>query len=198
MYTQAADHHDPTPYTKASGREYRLFRARSLKPGNERGCVEPPELERSSQLVTAGRDVRRWCLHTAVHPAIAHAIPCHPEHREGSFPISSHPSHLHPASIPRPPASSPPSPLLSPSSPSISIYLPPQPLSHLASTQSSPLLPPHCPFSAAPRFRISLIVNIFQFCLGENSPKQNQNAHTLKHLQKRPVSRRQNHSGRTR
>ena len=113
----------------AAGREYRLFRARALRPGNERGCVEPPELERSPQLVTAGRNVRRWCLH----------LP------------------------------------------------PPQPLSRLASTQSSPLPPPPCPLSAAPRFHISLIVNNFQFCSGGNSPKQNHNIHTNKYLQKRPI-----------
>ena len=69
MYTHAAG---ATPYrnapplhlTVAAGREYRIFCAWALRPGNERGCVEPPELERSPQLVTAGRDVRRWCLHT--------------------------------------------------------------------------------------------------------------------------------------
>ena len=90
---------------QAAGREYRLFRARTLRPGNERGCVEPPELERSPQLVTAGRNVRRWCLHPVVRPAIAHAIPCHPEHREGSPPTSSHPHSipLHPTSVPTPP-----------------------------------------------------------------------------------------------
>ena len=42
---------------QVAGREYRLFRARAHRPGNERGCVEPPELERSPQLVTAGRIV---------------------------------------------------------------------------------------------------------------------------------------------
>ena len=46
----------------AAGREGRTFRARALRPGNGRGCVEPPELESSPPPVTAGRDVRRWCL----------------------------------------------------------------------------------------------------------------------------------------
>ncbi len=138
--------------TKAAGREYRLFRARALGSGNERGCVEPPELERSPQLVTAGRDVRRWCLPTASIPRCL---------------ISSHliSSHL------------------------ISIYL------HLIAIlprHTSPypafshLSPPYH-FSAAPCFCISLNVNNFQFCLGDNSPEQNHNIHTNKYLQKRPV-----------
>ena len=157
---QASSHHGPTPCTKAAGREYRLFRARALRPGNERGCVEPPELERSPQLVTAGRDVRRWCLHSVASPAILHFIPCHLEYRESSPPTSSHP----------PPSTST------------------QPLSRLASSPSSPIPSSPCPTFAAPRFHTSLIVNNFHFCLGENSPKQNHNRHANSHLQKRPSS----------
>ena len=155
---------------QVAGREYRLFRAWALRPGNERGCVEPPELERSPQLVTAGRNVRRWCLTTAVRPAIAHAIPCHPEHREGSPPISSHPH-----SIP------PPSPL------HLATI---QPLSrhHPSSSPPTPILSPPYPFFAAPRFHISLILNNFQLRLGENAPKQNHNSLINNHLQKRPSS----------
>ena len=49
----------------AAGREWRTFRARTLRSGNGRGCFEPSELESSPPPVTAGRDVRRWCLPTA-------------------------------------------------------------------------------------------------------------------------------------
>ncbi len=168
---QAAGHYDPTPCTKAAGREYRFFRARPLRTGNERGCVEPPVLERSPQLVTAGRNVRRWCLHTAVRPAFLHSVPYHPEHREGSPSTSSHPH-----SIP------PPSPL------HLATI---QPLSrhHPSSSPPTPILSPPYPFFATPRFCTLLIFNYFQLCLGENSPKQNHNLHTNNHLQKRPVSK---------
>ena len=74
LCTVAIGHHDPTPCTKAAGREYRLFRARALRPGNERGCVEPPELERSPQLVTAGHCVRRWC-HVLPGPSMSCPTP---------------------------------------------------------------------------------------------------------------------------
>ena len=92
--TKAAGHYDPTPCTKAAGREYRLFRARALRPGNERGCVEPPELERSPQLVTAGRNVRRWCLLTASIPRrlisiYLHLIAILPRHTS-LYPAFSH------------------------------------------------------------------------------------------------------------
>ena len=79
---------------QASGREYRLVRARALSPGNERGCVEPPELERSPQLVTAGRNVRRWCLLTASIPRrlisiYLHLIAILPRHTS-LYPAFSH------------------------------------------------------------------------------------------------------------
>ena len=89
----------------AAGREYRLFRARALRPGNERGCVEPPELERSPQLVTAGRDVRRWCLLTASIPRrliSSHLISSHlhlpPPNRYPASPHLSLPRLLPPVS----------------------------------------------------------------------------------------------------
>ena len=41
----------------------------------------------------------------------------------------------------------------------------------------------------APRFCILLIASHFQLCFGENSPKQNHNLLTDKHLQKRPFQK---------
>ena len=138
---QAAGHHDPTLCTVAAGREYRLFRARALRPGNERGCVEPPELERSPQLVTAGRDVRRWCLHSVASPAILHFIPCHLEHCESSPPTS-------------PPPTSPP-PI-----PSTSIYLPPTTIPPCIHT----IFPPPAPtLSLIRRTPFSHIIDCQQF-----------------------------------
>ena len=52
---------------------------------------------------------------------------------------------------------------------------------------TTPLPPLHCPDSTAPCFCISPIINNFQFCLGENTPKQKQNILALNHLQNGPL-----------
>ncbi|SKC41732.1 hypothetical protein SAMN06298214_0479 [Bacteroidales bacterium WCE2004] len=84
-----------------------------------------------------------------------------------------------------------------PSPPPITLPSPPspRPSTHPVTSLSSTLpLPHHQPISsprlpAAPRFCILLIVSHFQLCFGENSPKQNHNLLTDKHLQKRPFQK---------